>query len=234
LIGWDFGPTLAEDQLFGYKIYQIYGADSLGWHGGILLEQPPLNIKDHFMQRRRWVVGSLQNIDEFSLVHKLKVIYKLTTYFLGFAAGITSIILSIMMHLPLMVTILAGGWSMGAANTDLINSTFSKTMDVFYSESFLHLWVGGSYYEAAIASLIFMSSIVWLFSYQFGLFLNLRYSKIKFGKKFIMHFQTLILCPILGLIETFPAFFAIIEYGLKKNSANKHTNPVYDFYVINK
>ncbi len=86
-IGWDFGPTLAEDQLFGYKIYQRYGANSLGWHGGILLEQPPLNIKDHFMQRRRWVVGSLQNIDEFSCLHKLKVIYKLTTYFLGFAAG---------------------------------------------------------------------------------------------------------------------------------------------------
>jgi hypothetical protein len=49
-----------------------------------------------------------------------------------------------------------------------------------------------------------------------------------------MHFQTLVLCPILGLIETFPAFFAIIEYGLKKNPANKRTNPVYDFYVINK
>jgi len=233
-IGWDFGPTLAEDQLFGYKVYQKYGAESLGWHGGILLEQPPLNIKDHFMQRRRWVVGSLQNIDEFSRVHKLKVIYKLTTYFLGFAAGITSIVLTVLMHLPLIITILAGGWSVGGVNTELINSTVSKTMDVFYSESFLHLWVGGSYYEAAIASLIFMSSIVWLFSYQFGLFLNLRYSKIKFSKKFIMHFQTLVLCPILGLIETFPAFFAIIEYGLKKNSANKRTNPVYDFYVINK
>src|SRR5215831_16306156 len=130
-IGWDFGPTLAEDQLFGYKVYQKYGAESLGWHGGILLEQPPLNIKDHFMQRRRWVVGSLQNIDEFSRVHKLKVIYKLTTYFLGFAAGITSIVLTVLMHLPLIITILAGGWSVGGVNTELINSTVSKTMDVF-------------------------------------------------------------------------------------------------------
>ena len=54
-IGWNFGSTLAEDQLFGYKLYEKYGKKALGWHGGILLEQPPLNIKDHFMQRRRWI-----------------------------------------------------------------------------------------------------------------------------------------------------------------------------------
>jgi len=43
-IGWNFGPTLAEDEIFGYKIYDKYGSKSLDWHGGILLEQPPLNI----------------------------------------------------------------------------------------------------------------------------------------------------------------------------------------------
>ena len=47
-LGWNFGPTLAEDQLFGYLVYEKYGSNSMGWHGGILLEQPPLNIKDHF------------------------------------------------------------------------------------------------------------------------------------------------------------------------------------------
>ena len=68
-IGWNFGPTLAEDQFFGYKVYEKYGPKSLGWHGGILLEQPPLNIKDHFMQRRRWVLGSLQNIEQLSVCY---------------------------------------------------------------------------------------------------------------------------------------------------------------------
>jgi egghead protein (zeste-white 4 protein) len=233
-IGWDFGPTLAEDQLFGYKIYQKYGADSLGWHGGILLEQPPLNIKDHFMQRRRWVVGSLQNIDKFTSVHRLKVIYKLTTYFLGFAAGITSIALSLLMHIPFILTLLAANGIAGPASIDMMSSTFNKTVDVFYSESILHLWSGGPSYEVATASLIFISSLVWLFSYQLGLFLNLRYSKVKLGKKFLMHIQTLILCPILGLIETFPAFFAIIEYNFRKRSANNESAPIYDFYVINK
>lgn len=232
-IGWDFGPTLAEDQLFGYKIYRKYGANSLGWHGGLLLEQPPLNVKDHFMQRRRWVVGSLQNIDEFSILHKLKVIYKLTTYFLGFAAGITSISLSLMMYMPFILSLLAGANS-GTSSMDILNSTFNKTLDVLYSESLIHVWTRGSYFEVATASLIFVSSLVWLFSYQLGLFLNLRYSKVKLSKKFFMHVQTLILCPILGLIETFPAFFAIIEYGFRSRSTNNHSAPIYDFYVINK
>src|ERR1051325_3393889 len=210
------------------------GANSLGWHGGILLEQPPLNIKDHFMQRRRWVVGSLQNIDEFSCLHKLKVVYKLTTYFLGFAAGITSIALSILMHVPFILALFAANASTGSANIDMMNGAFSRTIDVLYSESILHLWSVGSYYDIAIASLIFISSLVWLFSYQLGLFLNLRYSNVKLSKKFFMHIQTLVLCPILGLIETFPAFFAIIEYGFKRRSANNHSTPVYDFYVVNK
>jgi egghead protein (zeste-white 4 protein) len=92
-IGWNFGPTLAEDQIFGYKIYEKYGPKSMGWHGGMLLEQPPLNIKDHFMQRRRWVLGSLQNMVRFPLIHKFKLMFKLVTYFMGFVSGVVSTIL---------------------------------------------------------------------------------------------------------------------------------------------
>ncbi|MEM3160919.1 MAG: glycosyltransferase family 2 protein, partial [Nitrososphaera sp.] len=68
-IEWQFGPTLAEDQMFGYKVFEKYGPESMGWHGGILLEQPPLNIRDHFFQRRRWVFGTLQNLANFPRWH---------------------------------------------------------------------------------------------------------------------------------------------------------------------
>ena len=109
-IGWNFGPTLAEDQLFGYLVYEKYGSDSMGWHGGILLEQPPLNIKDHFMQRRRWVLGSLQNVDKFSIIHRVKLSYKLMTYFLGFVAGLLSTIISIYVNLPIGTIIFYFCW----------------------------------------------------------------------------------------------------------------------------
>ena len=35
-IGWKFGSTLAEDQMFGYKVYEKYGRGSMGWHGSML------------------------------------------------------------------------------------------------------------------------------------------------------------------------------------------------------
>ena len=76
------------------------------------------------------------------------------------------------------------------------------------------------------------TSLVWLASYQTGLFLNLRYSKIGWAKRLLLHVQTLLLCPIIGLVETFPAFWATIEYGVKKRTTEK--TPIYDFYVISK
>jgi hypothetical protein len=69
-------------------------------------------------------------------------------------------------------------------------------------------------------------------SYQVGLFLNLKYSKIGIAKRLVMHVQTLFLCPIIGLVETFPAFWATIEFYFKKKKEEKV--PVYDFYVISK
>jgi len=43
-ITWDFTETVAEDQMFGVSAYQSLGK-VFGWHGGILLEQPPLSIR---------------------------------------------------------------------------------------------------------------------------------------------------------------------------------------------
>jgi len=44
----------------------------------------------------------------------------------------------------------------------------------------------------------------------------------------------LILSLILGLIETFPAFIAILEYQLRKRIKSMEGIPNYDFYVVNK
>ena len=237
-IGWNFGPTLAEDQLFGYLVYEKYGSNSMGWHGGVLLEQPPLNIKDHFMQRRRWVLGSLQNVDKFSTIHRIKLSYKLMTYFLGFAAGVLSTIVSIYVNLPIVLSFLSFG-GVGTDNgiaSDTIVSSFMDNLSVafqqFYSNSALHNWTTAGPIEFATGVLLLFSSLIWLFSYQLGLFQNLRFSQISLSKKIFFHFQTLFLCPIIGLVETFPAFYSIIEYTFR-NNRNEGT-PIYDFYVIDK
>ncbi len=47
----------------------------------------PLNIKDHFMQRRRWIIGNLQNIENYSKLFKLRLIYRCTSFFPGLYLG---------------------------------------------------------------------------------------------------------------------------------------------------
>jgi egghead protein (zeste-white 4 protein) len=234
VIGWNFGPTLAEDQLFGYKVYEKYGPKSLGWHGGMLLEQPPLNIKDHFMQRRRWVLGSLQNISAFPIIHKFKVMFKLSTYFLGFISGIVSIFLYFHLQFPKLLDLFSLQDILSHLNIVDIGPRVNEIVGALSAESIFNTLSTGTATDITIGLMLIFPYILWLFSYQVGLFLNLRYSRIIFKKRVFMHLQTLVLSVLIGLIETFPAFYAMLEYYLGRKK-NKHSGiKTYDFYVIDK
>jgi len=223
-IGWNFGPTLAEDQMFGFKVYEKYGRGAMGWHGGILLEQPPLNLKDHFFQRRRWVLGTMQNFQKFPRLHRYKLMFKSVTYFLGFASAVASAAFAVHNYMPVLFSF-----------PDL-NYNIVSLPDKLPSLSFVSLansMAGISPVELGVGTILLFTSLVWLSSYQVGLFLNLRYSKIGWAKRLMFHAQTLLLCPLIGLVETFPAFWATIEYVIKKQKTAEKV-PVYDFYVISK
>lgn len=234
MIGWNFGPTLAEDQLFGYKVYEKYGPKSLGWHGGILLEQPPLKIKDHFMQRRRWVLGSLQNMNKFPIIHKFKVMFKLSTYFFGFISGIVSIFLYFHLQFPKLLSLIPLHDIFSQANIVNVGPRFSEAITTLSSESIFNTLSNGTATEITIGLMLIFPYILWLFSYQMGLFLNLRYTEIASMKRVCMHLQTLVLSILIGLVETFPAFYAMIEYCIGKRKDKNSNIKIYDFYVIDK
>jgi hypothetical protein len=66
-LGWDIGcldgqPFIAEDYVFGMKAYLAGGSGVFGWHGCVMLEQPPFSVHSAFRQRYRWIVGVLQGI----------------------------------------------------------------------------------------------------------------------------------------------------------------------------
>ncbi|HLN34091.1 MAG TPA: glycosyltransferase family 2 protein [Nitrososphaeraceae archaeon] len=240
-IGWNFGETLAEDQVFGYKIYERYGANALGWHGGILLEQPPLNIKDHFMQRRRWILGTLQNMDKFPFWHKFKIGFKLASYFMGFVSGIVSTILYIITVVPLFIAsiqILIDKLEYNPLTwIQYIISSFFPTVFPEITNQINSITSNNIYNPVDLGSLsllLLFPYIMWLLSYQIGLTLNLRYNNFTLLKKITFHSYALILSLILGLIETFPAFIAILEYQLRKRIKSMEGIPNYDFYVVNK
>ncbi len=240
-IGWNFGETLAEDQVFGYKIYERYGANALGWHGGILLEQPPLNIKDHFMQRRRWILGTLQNMNKFPFWHKFKIEFKLASYFMGFVSGIVSTILYIITVVPLFlasIQILVDKIEYNPLTwIQYIISSFFPTVFPEITNQINSITGNNIYNPVDLGSsslLLLFPYIMWLLSYQIGLTLNLRYNNFTLLKKINFHFYALILSLVLGLIETFPAFVAILEYQLRKRIKSMEGIPNYDFYVVNK
>ena len=223
-IGWNFGPTLAEDQMFGFKVYEKYGRGAMGWHGGILLEQPPLNLKDHFFQRRRWILGTMQNLHKFPRLHRYKLMFKSVTYFLGFASAAASAAFSIHNYLPMLISPSYLNYNIVSIQDRLTNLSLDSIATSIASSTPL---------EIGIAPIMLFTSLVWLSSYQIGLFMNLKYSKVGWAKRLMLHLQTLLLSPLIGLIETFPAFWATIEYGIKKQKTAEKM-PVYDFYVITK
>ncbi|MDQ6722795.1 MAG: hypothetical protein M3Z01_00815, partial [Thermoproteota archaeon] len=88
-------------------------------------------------------------------------------------------------------------------------------------------------FDSSLGLILLFSSMIWIMSYQVGLFLNLRYANMSFYKRIFLHIQTLILCPIIGLIESFPGFYSIIEYYLSK-ALGKNNLKFLDFYVVKK
>jgi len=229
-IGWRFGYTLAEDQMFGYKVYEKYGQGSMGWHGGILLEQPPLNLKDHFLQRRRWFLGTMQNLDKFPRWHRYKVMFKSVTLFLGFASGVASTALMIQVYIVPFFSLLT--YELGVVSSDILSLSGKLQISSVFT-SIANSSSTTTPIELGISSILLFASLVWLGSYQVGLFLNLRYSKMKWAKKVLLHLQALILCPVIGLVETSPAVYAIIEYNINRKQATEKIS-VYDFYIITK
>jgi hypothetical protein len=67
-LGWDMGtldgqPFIAEDYVFGVLAFLKGGREVFGWHGAVMLEQPPFSYRSAFKQRQRWITGVLQGQD---------------------------------------------------------------------------------------------------------------------------------------------------------------------------
>lgn len=230
-IGWQFGPILAEDQMFGYKVFEKYGPGSMGWHGGMLLEQPPLSIRDHFFQRRRWVLGTLQNIPKFPRWDQLRLLYRSGTYFLGFASAVSSVAVMTFNYFMIFTQRDYARLTDLFAISDEMKANLADTN--FSFEYLIKLLTSVDPVELAFALIMLFILGVWLASYQIGLFSNLKYSKVPWLKRFLFHLQALVLAPVIGLVETLPAFWATLEYCIKRRKLEKQM-PVYDFYIIKK
>jgi hypothetical protein len=115
-----------------------------------------------------------------------------------------------------------------------IGPRVGEIVNTLSAESLFDTLAHGTATDIIIGLMLIFPYILWLFSYQMGLFLNLRYSEIVFKKRIFMHSQTLILSFLIGLVETFPAFYAMLEYYFGKRKDKYSKVKIYDFYVVNK
>ena len=116
-LGWDFGcldgqPFVAEDYVFGMTAYLAAGSDAFGWHGCVMVEQPPFSYGSAFNQRYRWIFGVLQGLTwvrrspTFATLPRrvrarllLGTFYRITTFALGAVIGATTLIFAPLFHL---------------------------------------------------------------------------------------------------------------------------------------
>lgn len=215
-VGWDFSDTLAEDQLFGVRAYQRYG-NIFGWHGGILLEQPPLTLRDHFRQRRRWIIGTMQNFGFLPVSMRLKIIGRLATYLLGFFSATATLALYIYYAFPYVAQqfyYLLGMHYTPPPDDSLPIATLSSLwFALTHLMTFKMTW--SMIVSGLLGAILLATSLAWFASYQIGLYWNLKYSNIAAGKKFIYHLQQLIASPIIGVIETLPGIASVLRYYVK-------------------
>lgn len=109
-LGWDIGtldgePFIAEDYVFGVFAYLACGPQIFGWHGSVMIEQPPFSLKSAFKQRYRWVIGVLQGMTALMRLPAFKQLpwrvrfhltwgtrYRLLTFALGLPTGALSLL----------------------------------------------------------------------------------------------------------------------------------------------
>jgi egghead protein (zeste-white 4 protein) len=91
-VGWKNGKTLSEDTLFAINAKIKYGPNIFGWHGGVVEEKSPLNLKDLMKQRRRWFYGLIQNMKYFNRKEKIRQTFRTLIWIPGLISAIVSVI----------------------------------------------------------------------------------------------------------------------------------------------
>ncbi|MGI0090139.1 MAG: glycosyltransferase family 2 protein, partial [Nitrososphaerales archaeon] len=236
-VGWDHGTSVAEDQLFGVKVHEKYG-DVFGWHGGMLLEQAPLNLVDHFKQRRRWVIGTLQNLKYLPKRLKARIYLRAATYWLGFLSALASIAMYIYYFSPYVLFFFGRVFGINYRLPQLASLPIATPQSIGHSAQvgqFVITWASvystvfwQAVLSTALGACLLLALVIWLVSYQVGLRQNLKFAaNLSLSRRAFMHLEQFVLCPLIGIIETFPAFCAVLEFHLLNHKFR-------DFEVITK
>jgi hypothetical protein len=198
-IGWDIGrldgqPFIAEDYVFGMNAYLAGGSEGFGWHGCVMLEQPPFSVRSALKQRHRWTFGVLQGmamsrrLPSFAALPRLQrtrliwgTRYRIATFASGSVVGLLSVL-----YLPVLLTrtvrSLAGG----------------PVITMPWEGSLLLAVVG----------------LLWLGSVFIGAWYNVAEAGLTATQRRLEIARALALAPLAGLLESSAALWAVVEWAV--------------------
>jgi len=162
-VGWTNGKTIAEDTLFAINARLKFGKGVFGWHGGVVEEKSPLNLKDLIKQRRRWFYGFIMNMKFFERGEKIRQAGRALIWTSGLVSGIASIF------------------------------AFFIYQDIFWP----------------LKIFFTTTSLMWLFSYQIGAYVNGKYLPLK--RRISYHLLALVSSLVIGLLECLTPVIAIVK-----------------------
>ncbi|UCG03853.1 MAG: hypothetical protein JSW11_07680 [Candidatus Heimdallarchaeota archaeon] len=206
-IGWDFGkvynqPLLAEDIVFGLKVYAKYGSQPFGWHGGRIYEQPPLSVRASFHARLRWVTGTWQALSFMKIQPEYQNLPWRTRTWIQFRMRIRLLAhsLSFLTVFFLLFSLLLFLFPsiFAVFDTDLASPEF-RTLQYVVSRFFL-----------------LPATFFWLFTILNGASKNIEPLNLSRKHQLLEACKMLVVTPIAGVIDSFCAFYASFRWILGK------------------
>lgn len=207
-LGWDIGtldgePFIAEDYVFGVFAYLHCGPEIFGWHGCVMIEQPPFSFKSAFKQRYRWVVGVLQGITAMRRLQE-------------FGALPLKMRLNLTLGTQYRIVTFALGLPTGAIS--LIYTTYQALVTL----------LGHAYLPLPLPLMIWMTTVgfLWLNSILIGVWYNLASStELSPIQKWIEGTKVLAIAPLAGILESAAAFWAVTQWVIGNRRVSWQPTP---------
>lgn len=196
-VGWDIGhldghALIAEDYVFGMKVFLEAGPEAFGWHGCVMLEQPPFSVRSAFKQRHRWVFGVLQGMAVTSREARFSALsnrlrrrvvwgtrFRIATFASGVFVGVTALSL-----LPFVLLRIAQ------------NITATGTAPV----------------SAGLAAWFAVVGLLWLGTVYIGAWYNLTEAGLPPSRRAGEVARAVALAPVAGIIESSAAAWAVMQW----------------------
>lgn len=196
-IGWDVGlldgqALVAEDFVFGMNAFLQGGPGVVGWHGCVMLEQPPFSVRSAFRQRHRWIFGVLQGL---AVARRSPV----------FAALPLRVRLRLLWGTRFRIATFAGGAPVAALAITVLPSTLAVMAVALVrgEQAPVSPW---------LAAWMAVVGAARLGSVALGAVLNVRYAPMTAARREVEVLRAVAVAPLAGGLESAAGLWAVLRW----------------------